>query len=149
MEVYAQHACQEKDLWPGRFCRRKPDLDNVVKLVGDALNGVAYLDDAQIVEVKAEKGYGRTSKIEVRLSFEEPREKPKDGWEKVRDDLWCLWRMGQHGGWIIKSGKVYDTSNQLAEPQGLSYYSNLANFKTLAEAKSSFQSSFQETQENP
>ncbi len=31
---------------------QKPDLDNVAKLVCDALNGVAYKDDAQIVTLK-------------------------------------------------------------------------------------------------
>lgn len=136
MEVYAQHACQEKDLWPGRFCRRKPDLDNVVKLVGDALNGVAYLDDAQIVEVKASKGYGKSSKIEVRLSFEEPKEKPRNGWEKVREGLWRLWRMGQHGGWVVKVGRSYCGTLQQDEPEVMTFDCHTIPFGTLAEAKS-------------
>lgn len=33
----------------------RPDLDNVVKLVLDALNGVAYGDDAQVVGITASK----------------------------------------------------------------------------------------------
>lgn len=33
----------------------RPDLDNIVKLVMDALNGVAYLDDNQVTLIKAEK----------------------------------------------------------------------------------------------
>lgn len=37
---------------------RKPDADNILKLVMDALNGVAYEDDAQVVEVSCEKRYG-------------------------------------------------------------------------------------------
>lgn len=36
----------------------KPDLDNVVKLIGDALNGIAWHDDAQITSVTAAKVYG-------------------------------------------------------------------------------------------
>lgn len=36
----------------------KPDLDNVVKLIGDALNNVAYLDDGQIVALAACKRFG-------------------------------------------------------------------------------------------
>lgn len=32
-------------------CMRKPDLDNVAKLVLDALNGLAYRDDAQVVQL--------------------------------------------------------------------------------------------------
>lgn len=37
---------------------KKPDADNILKLVMDALNGVAYEDDAQVVEVSCEKRYG-------------------------------------------------------------------------------------------
>ena len=33
----------------------RPDLDNVVKVVLDALNGLAYADDAQVVEIHATK----------------------------------------------------------------------------------------------
>ena len=34
------------------FPMKKPDLDNVMKIVCDALNGIAYKDDAQIVNAK-------------------------------------------------------------------------------------------------
>lgn len=34
---------------------KKPDLDNVVKAVADALNGLAFVDDSQIAEVEAAK----------------------------------------------------------------------------------------------
>lgn len=35
----------------------RPDIDNIVKIVMDALNGVAYKDDSQVVEVRARKVY--------------------------------------------------------------------------------------------
>ena len=35
----------------------KPDVDNVAKSVCDALNGIAYEDDAQICMLKVEKNY--------------------------------------------------------------------------------------------
>lgn len=35
----------------------KPDADNVLKLIGDALNGVVWKDDAQLVEVTLVKRY--------------------------------------------------------------------------------------------
>lgn len=37
---------------------RKPDLDNLVKLVMDALNGRAYRDDVQVAEVYAVRRWG-------------------------------------------------------------------------------------------
>ncbi len=39
------------------FPAKKPDADNVLKLVGDALNGVAYDDDAQVVDARCLKRY--------------------------------------------------------------------------------------------
>lgn len=33
----------------------KPDIDNIIKSVMDGLNGVAYKDDSQVVEIKAVK----------------------------------------------------------------------------------------------
>jgi Holliday junction resolvase RusA-like endonuclease len=35
----------------------KPDVDNLLKLVGDALAGVAFGDDAAIVQAFVDKGY--------------------------------------------------------------------------------------------
>ncbi|MDB5848191.1 MAG: endodeoxyribonuclease RusA [Rhodoferax sp.] len=35
----------------------KPDLDNVTKLVADALNGIAWRDDAEVVEMSLSKFY--------------------------------------------------------------------------------------------
>ena len=39
----------------GTYCNIKPDTDNVVKVVLDALNGVAYADDKNVVEIYAVK----------------------------------------------------------------------------------------------
>lgn len=36
---------------------KKPDGDNILKLVADALNGVAYPDDRQLVEQRISKHY--------------------------------------------------------------------------------------------
>ena len=41
----------------------KPDLDNVAKLHLDALNGVVWKDDAQVVALRASKVYGETPKV--------------------------------------------------------------------------------------
>lgn len=37
---------------------KKPDIDNVAKIICDALNGYAYHDDTQVVELRAVKLYG-------------------------------------------------------------------------------------------
>ena len=46
---------------PKKFTQhvRKPDVDNLVKLVKDALSKVLYHDDAQIVEIHAGKVYAQ------------------------------------------------------------------------------------------
>jgi Holliday junction resolvase RusA-like endonuclease len=46
---------------------KKPDIDNVVKVYADALNGVAYHDDTQIVSLMCEKYYSNEPRVEVRL----------------------------------------------------------------------------------
>lgn len=40
---------------PRKWRTKKPDLDNLVKLIKDACSGIVYLDDNQIVKVSAEK----------------------------------------------------------------------------------------------
>ena len=49
---------------------KKPDCDNIAKCVLDALNGVAYDDDAQVNILITAKLYGDTDKVEVRLKGE-------------------------------------------------------------------------------
>lgn len=44
---------------------KKPDMDNIVKVVADALNGVAYHDDTQIALVQAKKCYSAVEGLDV------------------------------------------------------------------------------------
>lgn len=46
---------------------KKPDLDKLVRAVKDALKGVLYLDDAQVVALSATKGYGDAPGVRVRV----------------------------------------------------------------------------------
>lgn len=46
---------------------KKPDIDNILKSVCDALNKVAYTDDTQIVEMKIQKHYAENSYMVVKL----------------------------------------------------------------------------------
>lgn len=47
---------------------KKPDLDNVIKSILDALNKVAYHDDTQIVSLSMEKFYSDSPRVEVSIS---------------------------------------------------------------------------------
>lgn len=49
----------------------KPDCDNIAKAVLDALNGVAYEDDAQVVELAVIKKYAETPKTVITLCEKE------------------------------------------------------------------------------
>lgn len=49
---------------------KKPDIDNVIKSIADGLNGLAYLDDKQIVSIVAHKCYGEP-RVELEI------------WEKI------------------------------------------------------------------
>lgn len=46
----------------------KPDLDNCLKLVSDALNGIAWRDDAQIVWVRASKRYADKPRTVLKIA---------------------------------------------------------------------------------
>lgn len=45
----------------------KPDVDNVIKVIADALNGVAYKDDTQIVELSTVKYFSDRARVEVAI----------------------------------------------------------------------------------
>jgi Holliday junction resolvase RusA-like endonuclease len=45
----------------------RPDIDNYIKQVFDALNGIVWEDDGQIVKVVAAKWYSATPRIEIRV----------------------------------------------------------------------------------
>jgi len=47
----------KKKPMPRSPCSKRPDLDNLIKAVTDALNGGAYVDDAQIFKITATKAY--------------------------------------------------------------------------------------------
>lgn len=50
---------------------KKPDWDNIGKVVADSLNQIAYRDDAQIVEAVVKKYYSDVPRIEVTIRNEE------------------------------------------------------------------------------
>jgi Holliday junction resolvase RusA-like endonuclease len=50
---------------------KKPDVDNVFKILTDALSGIAYKDDKQIVDAKISKFYADEPGVEVIIKADE------------------------------------------------------------------------------
>lgn len=46
---------------------KKPDADNILKALGDALNEVVFLDDKQIVVATISKRFGTVAQLEVEV----------------------------------------------------------------------------------
>ena len=46
---------------------KKPDCDNIVKIILDSLNGIAYDDDKQITELVFFKRYGKEAQVSVEI----------------------------------------------------------------------------------
>ncbi|MBR2744992.1 MAG: RusA family crossover junction endodeoxyribonuclease [Clostridia bacterium] len=47
---------------------KKPDIDNIVKIILDAMNGIAFKDDIQITKLSVEKTYSEKESIKVKIS---------------------------------------------------------------------------------
>lgn len=52
----------------------KPDVDNYLKLVLDALNGVVYTDDSRVCSVHAHKRFDENQRTDVRIWTIETKE---------------------------------------------------------------------------
>ena len=63
-EFVRPKSAPRRRVWPDR----KPDLSNCLKAVEDALAGVAYRDDAQIVRMTLDKHYGPEPGVAIRLT---------------------------------------------------------------------------------
>lgn len=46
---------------------KKPDCDNVAKIILDSLNNLAYCDDKQVIELRVTKKYSQTPSALLRL----------------------------------------------------------------------------------
>ena len=46
---------------------KKPDIDNIVKIILDAMNECAFKDDTQITKLAVEKKYAQTESIYVKI----------------------------------------------------------------------------------
>lgn len=48
----------------------KPDVDNYVKAIKDALNGICYVDDSQVTFLMISKHYARDPRVEIWLEVD-------------------------------------------------------------------------------
>lgn len=56
-------SARKTDVYPSR----KPDLDNYIKTVLDAMNTVVFKDDALVCEIRAQKAYDSKPRIEIEI----------------------------------------------------------------------------------
>ena len=59
---------REKAIQRKKYPTARPDLDNLWKAVADALNGIAYNDDSQIVVITCRKVYGEKFRSNVQIA---------------------------------------------------------------------------------
>lgn len=62
-----KEACLNGLDWP-----KKPDLDNVAKVFLDAMNGIVYKDDVQVVKLRVSKRYDIEAHVDVLVREELP-----------------------------------------------------------------------------
>lgn len=46
---------------------KKPDIDNIIKIVLDGMNKFAFKDDTQVTKIEVEKKYAKESKIYIKI----------------------------------------------------------------------------------
>ena len=56
----------EGDEYP--ICK-KPDCSNIIKVVEDGLNGVAFFDDKQIIDTSCRKFYSNRERTEIKITI--------------------------------------------------------------------------------
>lgn len=74
---YFTRSIREKALSGELYHQKKPDWDNVGKIISDALNGVVYADDAIVARAEVVKLYSDNPRVEIcvkQLTEEKERE---------------------------------------------------------------------------
>ncbi len=46
---------------------KKPDIDNIAKIILDALNGIVFVDDNQVTKILVEKQFAKEEKVYVKI----------------------------------------------------------------------------------
>ena len=69
MQIPFSKSNKQKKLMKENILRptKKPDWDNIGKIIGDALNAIAYPDDKQIVEAHIVKFFDENPRVEIEI----------------------------------------------------------------------------------
>ncbi|BED91703.1 MAG: RusA family crossover junction endodeoxyribonuclease [Candidatus Azobacteroides pseudotrichonymphae] len=60
---------KRKEMIEGKISpTKRPDSDNVIKTILDALNGIAFHDDSQVFRIEFEKRYGEIPMVKVAIA---------------------------------------------------------------------------------
>lgn len=62
---------KQREYLDGHPHLKKPDADNISKIILDSLNGIAYKDDSQIYELTVSKYYWNDEFVQVYIFYEE------------------------------------------------------------------------------
>ena len=108
------------------WATKKPDSDNIIKIVLDGLNKVAYYDDAQICKIHFEKRYSEIPRVEVKIKKLEEKTNMKT--TKIYDDEKMVYSGNCYVNTVIFRGRIYDELKEI-KSNGIKFLLQISNGK--------------------
>lgn len=108
------------------WATKKPDSDNIIKIVLDGLNKVAYYDDAQICKIHFEKRYSEIPRVEVKIKKLEEKTNMKT--TKIYDDEKMVYSGNCYVNTVIFRGRIYDEIKEI-KSNGVKFLLQISNGK--------------------
>lgn len=99
------------------FPVKRPDQGKQARLIEDALTGIVWGDDAQIVDPRYPKRYGRQHAVRVRVWRLEALEADRLEAERRREALAALFALSDDVAELV-AGRLDGIADDLADPQG-------------------------------
>lgn len=109
------------------WATKKPDSDNIIKIVLDGLNKVAYHDDAQICKISFEKKYSEIPRVEVKIKSLEEKTDMKT--TKIYDDEKEVYSGNCYVNTVIFRGRIYDEIKEIKSSNGIKFLLQISNGK--------------------
>lgn len=103
----------------GEIRPKKPDADNIEKIVWDSCNGIIYLDDGQICEWAGNKVYGENPRVEVefqKASYTNIFDLA-DGYGRMCDKIPLIENIILYYRWIVEQLRITGHAPCLPERQ--------------------------------